>query len=157
MAGELKAIAHADRSEDRRRVDDLVSTIGRHVAELTVALNTVEGLDDRVASRVSRSLTELRNSLLDEVRTVSREAATIRPGGQIFAPTATPAVRPSSRASDAAVVPLAKHAGTPGSRPRPTPPDRREPAHANTTCPNCGFVAQTAVGLATHIRSCEKR
>lgn len=157
VAGELKAIAHADRSEDRRRVDDLVSTIGRHVAELTVALNTVEGLDDRVASRVSRSLTELRNSLLDEVRTVSREAATIRPGGQIFAPTATPAVRPSSRASDAAVVPLAKHAGTPGSRPRPTPPDRREPAHANTTCPNCGFVARTAVGLATHIRSCEKR
>ncbi|WP_336248755.1 hypothetical protein [Stomatohabitans albus] len=158
VAGELKAIAHSDRSEDRRRVDDLVSTIGRHVAELTVALNTVEGLDDRVASRVSRSLTELRNSLIDEVRSVSREASTIRPGQQIFSPTSvTQSGRSTSRASDGAVVPLAKSSSSSGKRSRPAPPDRREPAQANTTCPYCGFVARTAVGLATHIRSCEKR
>lgn len=157
VAGELKAIAHADRSEDRRRVDDLVSTIGRHVAEITVALNTVEGIDDRVASRVSRSLTELRNSLIEEVRTVSREASTIRPGQQIFSPQSTPASRSTSRAADGAVVPLTKGSMPAPGRSRLTPPDRREPAQANTTCPNCGFVARTAVGLATHIRSCEKR
>lgn len=159
VAGELKAIAHSDRSEDRRRVDDLVSTIGRHVAELTVALNTVEGLDDRVASRVSRSLTELRHGLVDEVRNVSREAATIRPGQQIFSPSSSSQSpsRPSVRASDGAVVPIAKPASPSIKRSRPKPPDRREPAQANTTCPNCGFVARTAVGLATHVRSCEKR
>lgn len=150
----LNALAKQDRSEDRRRVDDLVATIGRHVAELSVVVKAVEDLDDRVASRVSRSLTELRHGLVDEVRSVSREASTIRPGQQIFAPPTQ--TKPTARPADTAVVPL--KAPKPGlTRQRLAPPDRREPVAANTTCPNCGFIARTSVGLATHLRSCTKR